>query len=404
MSEINVIIMWVMMAFMLIAAFDRVLDQFGGAEEVLKKVGLGALGRLFGGAGKQFEEGFMAMGALALAMVGVMALAPVLANLLGAIVTPIYTALGANPAMFATTLLAIDMGGFPLAKQLSGGDTAAWMYAGVILGSMMGPTIVFSIPVGLGIIDKKDRRFLAMGILAGIVTIPIGCIAGGIVAMFSNVVIDGQPVIFEFDMLFMNMIPVILVSVVIALGLKLVPELLISGFQIFAKILVAVITVGLACAVFQDQLGIVIIPGMDPIFSNANGELYAIEVIGKIACVLLGAYPMVFLITRWFGKPLMKVGSALNMNEAAAAGMVATLANNIPMFGMMNKMDDRGKVLNVAFAVSAAFTFGDHLGFVAAVAAPMIFPMIIGKLVGGVTAIFVAMMIAPKATVVRTTA
>ena len=40
MSEINVIIMWVMMAFMLIAAFDRVLDQFGGAEEVLKKVGL----------------------------------------------------------------------------------------------------------------------------------------------------------------------------------------------------------------------------------------------------------------------------------------------------------------------------------------------------------------------------
>jgi ethanolamine transporter len=108
---------------------------------------------------------------------------------------------------------------------------------------------------------------------------------------------------------------------------------------------------------------------------------------------------MVFLITRWFGEPLMKIGSLLKMNEAAAAGMVASLANNIPMFGMMNKMDDRGKVLNVAFCVSAAFTFGDHLGFVAAVASPMIFPMIVGKLVGGVTAIFFAMMIAPAATV-----
>ena len=402
MDYINSIIVWIMMVFMLIAALDRILDQFGGAEAVLGKIGLGSLGQKIEGAGKQFEEGFMAMGALALAMVGVIALAPVLAKLLGAIVTPVYTALGANPAMFATTLLALDMGGFPLAKEMAGGDTAAWMYAGVILGSMMGPTIVFSIPVGLGIIDKADRRFLALGILAGIVTIPIGCIAGGLVAMASGVVIDGQPVNFTLSMIFLNMIPVIIVAVLIAIGLKCIPEKLISGFQIFAKILVGIITVGLAAAVFKDQLGITLLPGLDPIFSDpqiAVGDIRAMEIIGKIACVLLGAYPMVFLITRWFGEPLMKVGALLKMNEAAAAGMVASLANNIPMFGMMNKMDDRGKVLNVAFCVSAAFTFGDHLGFVAAVAAPMIFPMIVGKLVGGVTAVFFAMMIAPKATI-----
>ena len=398
--SINEIIMWIMMAFMVVAALDRVFDQFGGAEEVLGKVGMKGFGRGIEGSGKQFEEGFMAMGALALAMVGVMALAPVLAKLLGSFVTPIYEALGASPAMFATTLLAIDMGGFPLAKELSGGDTAAWMYSGVILGSMMGPTIVFSIPVGLGIIDKEDRRFLAMGVLAGIVTIPIGCIAGGLVAMASNIVIDGQPVNFTLSMIFMNMIPVILVAVLIALGLKFMPEKLISGFQIFAKILIAIITLGLGAAVLQDQLGIVVIPGMDPIFSSSDAtDIRAIETIGKIACVLLGAYPMVFLVTRWFGGPLMKVGSLLKMNEAAAAGMVASLANNIPMFGMLNKMDDRGKVLNVAFCVSAAFTFGDHLGFVAAVASPMIFSMIVGKLVGGVTAVFFAMMIAPKPTV-----
>lgn len=401
--SINEIILWIMMIFMALAAIDRILDQFGGSEEVLGKIGLGAVGKAFGGSGKEFEEGFNAMGSLAIAMVGVIALAPVLAKILGAIVTPIYTALGANPAMFATTLLAIDMGGFQLAKELSGGDVAAWMYAGVILGSMMGPTIVFSIPVGLGIIDKEDRRFLAMGVLAGIVTIPLGCIAGGLVAMVSNVVIDGKTVEFSLTMILKNMIPVIIFAVLIAIGLKVAAEKLIAGFQVFAKILIAIITVGLACAVLQDQLGVVIIPGLDPIFSDANfnaaTEIRAMETICKIACVLLGAYPMVFLITRWFGKPLMKVGSLLKMNEAAAAGMVASLANNIPMFGMMNKMDDRGKVLNVAFCVSAAFTFGDHLGFAAAVASPMIFPMIVGKLVGGITAVFFAMMIAPKATV-----
>ena len=177
MEMINKVIMIIMMSFMVIAAIDRILNQFGGAEAVLSKVGLGALGRSFAGAGGQFEEGFMAMGALGLAMVGVIAIAPVLAKLLGPVVIPAYQAVGASPAMFATTLLANDMGGFFLAKELAtvNGvvDNASWLYAGLILGAMMGPTIVFSIPVAIGIIDEKDRRFLAMGVLAGIVTIPL---------------------------------------------------------------------------------------------------------------------------------------------------------------------------------------------------------------------------------------
>ena len=66
------------------------------------------------------------------------------------------------------------------------------------------------------------------------------------------------------------------------------------------------------------------------------------------------------------------------------------------MFQMMGEMDRRGKVVNVAFAVSAAFVFGDHLGFTAGFDSTMIFPMIVGKLVGGVTAVAVAMLITGK--------
>ncbi|EME6286883.1 ethanolamine utilization protein EutH, partial [Escherichia coli] len=164
--------------------------------------------------------------------------------------------------------------------------------------------------------------------------------------------------------------------------------------------LVALITLGLAAAVVKFLLGWELIPGLDPIFmapGDKPGEVMrAIEVIGSISCVLLGAYPMVLLLTRWFEKPLMSVGKVLNMNNIAAAGMVATLANNIPMFGMMKQMDTRGKVINCAFAVSAAFALGDHLGFAAANMNAMIFPMIVGKLIGGVTAIGVAMMLVPK--------
>ncbi|MBY6276875.1 MAG: hypothetical protein CWE10_11810 [Symbiobacterium thermophilum] len=83
---------------------------------------LGALDRIIGnrfGLGQEFEEGINAMGPLALAMVGVVSIAPVLADVLRPVVVPVYQALGADPSMFATTLLAIDMGGYPLAKELA---------------------------------------------------------------------------------------------------------------------------------------------------------------------------------------------------------------------------------------------------------------------------------------------
>ena len=59
-------------------------------------------------------------------------------------------------------------------------------------------------------------------------------------------------------------------------------------------------------------------------------------------------------------------------------------------------MDDRGKIINVAFSVSAAFVFGDHLGFTAGVNQQMVTPVIIGKLVAGITALIVANILAPK--------
>ena len=59
-------------------------------------------------------------------------------------------------------------------------------------------------------------------------------------------------------------------------------------------------------------------------------------------------------------------------------------------------MDDRGKVVNVAFAVSAAFVFGDHLGFAAGFAPEILPAMIVGKLVGGITAVAVALLLTKK--------
>ena len=164
---------------------------------------------------------------------------------------------------------------------------------------------------------------------------------------------------------------------------------MVRGFEVFGKLVVAVVTVGLAAAIVEALTGFVIIPGMAPISDG-------FETVGTIAIVLAGAFPLVFVITKLLRKPLMAAGRWLGINDAAAAGLIASLANSIATFGMVGDMNRRGKVVNIAFAVSAAFVFGDHLGFTAGFAPEMIGPMIVGKLVGGVSAIAVAMWLTGK--------
>ena len=340
---------------------------------------LGAVDRIFGnriGIGKEFEEGILAMGALALAMLGIISLAPVLANLLRPVVVPVYTFLGADPAMFAGTILACDMGGASLAKELTA-DPEAALLGGILAGSMLGATIVFTIPVAMGILHPEDRPYMAKGILAGIVTIPVGVLVGGLVA--------GFPIM----KVLRNLVPIVVIAILIALGLWKAEKWMVKGFAAFGKGVIAVITAGLAAAIFERLTGITVIPGMAPL---EEGFL----VVGEIAIVLAGAFPLVWVVTRLLKKPLLRVGKWLGINDTAAGGLVATLANSIATFNMVGGMDERGKVVNIAFAVSAAFVFGDHLGFTAGFAPEMLPAMIVGKLAGGVSAIFVALWLTKK--------
>ena len=340
---------------------------------------LGALDRIFGskfGLGEKFEEGIQAIGALSLSMLGILALAPVLADVLKPVWVPVYNFLGADPAMFAGTILANDMGGAPLAAELAQSKEAA-QFGGLIVGSMLGATIVFTIPVALGIIPADDRPALAKGVLAGIITIPIGALAGGLVAGFPLV------------MVVKNLIPIVLIAVLIAAGLLCFERAMIKGFLWFGRIILAIITVGLAAGVFEYLTEITLIPGMAPLFDG-------VEVVAGIGFVLAGAFPLVYVLTKVFRKPLLRLGKLLGMNETAAAGLVASLANSIPMFGMLKDMDERGKVLNIAFAVCAAFVFGDHLGFTAGYDRSMLVPVIVAKLVAGVCALLVALLFVKK--------
>lgn len=340
---------------------------------------IGALDRILGnrlGLGKEFEEGILAMGSLGLAMLGIICLAPVLASLLRPVVVPVFRLLGADPAMFAGSILACDMGGGALALQMAD-DPQSGLFGGVLCGSMLGATIVFTIPVALGILEEEDRPYLAKGILAGVVTVPVGLLVGGLVA--------GMPILRILG----NLVPIVLIAGLIALGLWRAEGAMIKGFGIFGKGIIALITVGLVAGIFEAITGISLIPGLAPI---EEGFL----TVGAIAIVLAGAFPLVQVLTRVLRKPLLKLGITLGVNETAAAGLIASLANSIATFGLVKDMDRRGKVVNIAFAVSAAFVFGDHMGFTAGFAPDWIPAMIVSKLVGGISAVAVALWLTKK--------
>lgn len=340
---------------------------------------LGALDRILGnrfGIGKEFEEGILAMGSLAMAMIGVITLAPVLASVLKPVVVPLFSFLGADAAMFAGSILACDMGGGALAAQMTANPEAA-LLGGVLTGSMLGATIVFTIPVAMGILETEDRAAMAKGILCGIVTIPVGILAGGLVAGFPAL------------MVLRNLVPIVLIAALIAFGLWKSEEAMIRGFSAFGKGVVALITFGLAAAIVRELTGFAILQGMAPISEG-------FETVGEIAIVLAGAFPLVAVLTKLLRKPLLGLGKVLGVNDVSAAGLVASLANSIATFGMVKDMDKRGKVVNIAFAVSAAFVFGDHLGFTAGFAPEMLPAMIIGKLTGGISAVLVALWLTRK--------
>ena len=219
---------------------------------------------------------------------------------------------------------------------------------------------------------------MAKGILCGIVAIPLGILAGGLTAGFPAA------------MVLRNLIPIVLIAALIALGLWRAEKAMVTAFTVFGKIVVAIVTVGLAAAIVESLTGFVLIPGLAPISEG-------FETVGAIAIVLAGAFPLVYVITRLLKRPLLSLGKLLGINDTAAAGLVASLANSIAAFETVKDMDDRGKVVNIAFAVPAAFVFGDHLGFTAGFAPELLGAMIVGKLVGGIAAVGIALWMTKKA-------
>lgn len=333
---------------------------------------LGGADRLMGnkfGYGDKFEEGFRLLGPMALSMAGMICLAPVLADVLGRVIIPFYQAIGTDPAMFGS-ILAIDMGGYQLAKELAI-DSRIGSYAGIVAASVFGCTLVFTIPVGMGMIRKEDRRLFAKGIMLGLAAMPAGLLAGGILAGLS------VP-----ECLRQNL-TLFAAAVLLLLGLWKIPDKMVKGFCILADGIRALITVGLVLAAVESLTGWTLLPGMAPIED-------AMRVVSSIGVVMLGSLPAAELLRRLLEKPFARLGTFLHISPLSLTGMLLGSVSAIPVFSLYQDMDEKGKTAAGAFLVSGTSLLAAHMGFTVSTEPDMLPALLCGKLCGALCAVVLA--------------
>ena len=360
------------------------------------------------GLGKEFLEGLHSIGHIFIPVAGIMAAIPLLSQFVDLALGPVMNWIGADPAIAATSVIAVDMGGYQLADRLAE-SRESWIMA-MLVGYMAGATIVFSIPVGLAMVEKRDHKYLALGVLSGILSIPVGVLISSVVICLTDPFVravpktDGPSTIqlhLELGTIGTNLIPLVVFVLLIALGLRLFPNAMIRGFMWFGRLLDAAIKLVLAgCIIeyFTQVFSSTVGWHFDPIIADEEDRFRALEVAGYIGIMLAGAFPMVYLIRKHLGKPVSRLGELAGLEGAGAAGILAALANILAMFRLIREMRPKDKVLNIAFAVCAAFLFGDHLSFTANFQPNLIPAVMLGKLGGGLCAMMLAYRLSvPKA-------
>ncbi len=94
------IVLWIIVIFSIIGGIDRLFNN---------RYGLG----------EKFEEGFKSMGGLAISMIGIISLAPVMCQLIMPVLSSLSKLTGADPSVFTSSILAVDMGGYATSIEIA---------------------------------------------------------------------------------------------------------------------------------------------------------------------------------------------------------------------------------------------------------------------------------------------
>ncbi|MCI6018066.1 MAG: ethanolamine utilization protein EutH [Clostridiales bacterium] len=322
-----------------------------------------------------------------------------------------FASFGATPAVAAAIIMPPDCGSYAVALK-TGAELSTHIIV-IAVGFMCASTIAFNVPIGLGVLEKKDINYLALGTMSGFISIPFGVFTTGIIAVFAHPALrttfTGDPSAamevsaLTIGVLLANLLPIIVICILLALGLKFFPNGMMTGFKWFGKIFNSILTLIVVVTIVENYTGIftsIFGAGwlFDPILGDEEVPFRAIELLGTIAMMLAGACPMVYLIQKFFGKGLAKVGKLIGLEEEGSTGIVACLPNGLVLLPLIKDMCAKDKVICLSFLVCAGYSLGDFLAFNTNFQPNLLVPIFVGQIVGGIFGIIFAKLIAvPKA-------
>jgi ethanolamine transporter len=213
--------------------------------------------------------------------------------------------------------------------------------------------------------------------LCGFVTIPFASLISGVVM--------GLP----FLPFLITLLPLFLFAIIIVIGLLFAPEFTAKVFSVIGFCIKGLATIGLTLGIIEVLLGVRLIQNVGEVKEGA-------WICFRAAITLSGAFPLMRIISLLLSKPLNWVSRKTGLNSVSTIAFVSTLVSSSTIFDTMHKMDKKGVFLNSAFLVSASFVVGGHLAFTMAYNADYVLPMILTKLLGGVMALGLAILLANR--------
>ena len=257
--------------------------------------------------------------------------------------------------------------------------------------------------MGFSIIDKRDHKYFGLGIMSGILSIPFA-----VMAMTTLLKLTGTPVretlsnttpenfnlVYTWGQIWLNMLPIVVFCLILALLLRFFIDIMVKAFLVFGRALDIGIKIVLVLSIVEYFTGIFsrIFSGwaFAPIIADAEDQFRALENAGYIALMLAGAYPMIYLIDKFFGKALQRLGAKCGFTTTGSIGIFATCAEQIAMFGIVKKMIPAEKVKVVALSVCGSWLLGAHISITANFQPSLLAIILIGKMIGAVIAVFFA--------------
>lgn len=353
------------------------------------------------GAGDEFMMAFRQMGDVFIPIAGMMASVPYILVIVEKVFGGFFSAIGADMAMAPGLLIAIDLGGYQMAHAMSS-TPESWIM-GAFVTYMFGPIISFTIPVAFAMLDRRDHKYFGLGIMAGILSIPFGVFTATTILKYTKVPLrsiistnsEADMVLnYDFGLILTNMIPLIVFCIILGLLLRFLTDICVKVFLVFGNIVTIYVRVIMVLCIIEYFTGVFSMLfgswGFDPIIADEVDPMRALEITGFITIMLCGAFPMVYFIRKYFATALKKLGVLAGFSEVGSAGLIATAANLLAGLRLVKDMPPVDKVKVIAFAVCCSWLLGDHISFTANFQPNMLAILMVGKLVGGIIGIILA--------------